>query len=67
MMNNLTNENAISYLNLADGHNSKMLREAAMNYIVENINDFMERPELKNVSQELVIEIMKRALNPTKN
>ena len=67
MVKNLTNENAISYLNLADGHNCKMLREAAMNYIVKNINDFMERPELKNVSQELVIEIMKKALNPTKN
>ena len=66
MVKNLTNENAISYLNLADGHNSKMLREAAMNYIVQNINAFTERPELENVSQRLVIEIMKRAINPTK-
>ena len=43
-----------------------MLREAAMNYIVQNINAFTERPELENVSQRLVIEIMKRAINPTK-
>ena len=66
MMKNLTNENAISYLNLADGHNSNILKEAAINYIVQNINAFTDRRELENVSQRLVIEIMKRAINPTK-
>ena len=59
MMNNLTNKNAISYLNLADSHNCKMLKEAVMNYVVKNIADFMEKPEMKKVSHELVMEIMK--------
>ena len=59
MMNNLTNESALSYLNLADGHNCRILKEEAMDYIVRNIADFTERPDLKNVSNDLVIEIMK--------
>ena len=67
MMNNLTNESALSYLNLADGHNCKMLKDAAMNYIVANVNDFMENPELEKVSQGLVIQIMKGVVKQKNN
>ena len=59
MLNNLSNENALTILNLAVRHKREKLKEAAMEYVVANVADVMERPELKDLTQDLVLEVMK--------
>ncbi len=57
-MNNLNNENVLTCLSLAD-NKCKMLKKAAMKFIVENDTDFSETSEWRDLSKELLIEIIK--------
>ena len=57
-MNNLNNENVLTCLSLAD-NKCEMLKKAAMKFIVENDTDFSETSEWRDLSKELLIEIIK--------
>lgn len=65
ILNNIDTENAAAILHASDQHSADRLREASMEFIVNNFDQVSKSPgfeQLARTDVELVIEILKRRL-----
>lgn len=59
---NLTNTNAVEYLQLADIHNAPNLKKQVIDFIISNANSMLDLPEFKSIGNcqtEVVYEVFR--------
>lgn len=63
LCNNLTTDNALRYLHLADTHNALALRARALKFVTSHAVDIVDKPELRLLHRDIFCEILRAVVH----